>query len=73
VQALLPRGQLQSQHVHVEGHNKNLQNTKEGSSNNNNNNNNNNNKIIYYLCADSTAKRQITDTAEFRYSVITCI
>jgi hypothetical protein len=48
--------------------------------NNNNNNNNANNmaddfnnysvqfsSILYYLCAESTAKRPITDTARFRY------
>jgi hypothetical protein len=30
---------------------------------NNGNNNNNNNSILYYLCAESTATRLITDTA----------
>jgi hypothetical protein len=35
--------------------------------NNNNNNNNNNNSILYYLCAESTAKRPVTETAQFRY------
>jgi hypothetical protein len=30
----------------------------------NNNNNNNNNSILYYLCAESTATRRITDTAQ---------
>jgi hypothetical protein len=30
----------------------------------NNNNNNNNNSILYYLCAESTATRPITDTAQ---------
>jgi hypothetical protein len=29
-----------------------------------NNNNNNNNSILYYLCAESTATRPITDTAQ---------
>jgi hypothetical protein len=38
-----------------------------GKHNNNNNNNNNNNSILYYLYAESTAKRPITDTAQFRY------
>jgi hypothetical protein len=33
---------------------------------NNNNNNNNNNSILYYLCAESTATRPITDTAQCR-------
>jgi hypothetical protein len=32
-----------------------------------NNNNNNNNAIIYYLYAESTATRPITDTAQCRY------
>jgi opacity protein-like surface antigen len=30
------------------------------------NNNNNNNSILYYLCAESTATRAITDTAQCR-------
>jgi hypothetical protein len=34
---------------------------------NNNNNNNNNNSILFYLCAESTATRPITDTAQCRY------
>jgi hypothetical protein len=34
---------------------------------NNNNNNNNNNSILYYLCAESTATRPITDTELCRY------
>jgi hypothetical protein len=29
------------------------------------------NSIDYYLCAESTAKRTITDTAQFRYTVST--
>jgi hypothetical protein len=29
--------------------------------------NNNNNSILYYLCAESTATRPITDTAKCRY------
>jgi hypothetical protein len=33
---------------------------------NNNNNNNNNNSILYYLCAEPTATRPITDTAQCR-------
>jgi hypothetical protein len=32
-----------------------------------NNNNNNNNSILYYLCAESTAVRPITDTAQCTY------
>jgi hypothetical protein len=31
-------------------------------------NNNNNNSIFYYLCAESTATRPITDTAQYRYT-----
>jgi hypothetical protein len=34
---------------------------------NNNNNNNNNNLILYYLRAESTDTRPITDTAQCRY------
>jgi hypothetical protein len=34
---------------------------------NNNNNNNNNNSILCYLCAESTAIRPITNTAQCRY------
>jgi hypothetical protein len=33
----------------------------------NNNNNNNNNSILYYLCAEPTATRPITETAQCRY------
>jgi hypothetical protein len=32
-----------------------------------NNNNTNNNSILYYLCAESTAARPITDTAQCSY------
>jgi hypothetical protein len=48
--------------------------------NNNNNNNNyyyyyyyNNNSILYYLCAEPTATRPITDTAQCRYNTIIII
>jgi hypothetical protein len=37
------------------------------------NNNNNNNSILYYLCAESTATRPITDTAQHKYNNNTII
>jgi hypothetical protein len=66
------QGQLQTQHsVDIGNYIKDKHNIKSkknnnGDNNHNYNNNSNNNPILYYLCAEPTAARPITDTTQCR-------